>query len=69
MVDSEGATITINEGDKVFVGVSAAYTDPDGVQSDFSEIAWSDNAVDCQGGAIFGFHNLKRPDKPKNLRK
>ncbi|NIP32400.1 MAG: hypothetical protein GWN00_00855 [Aliifodinibius sp.] len=67
-VTTESATVVINEGEKVYVGASAAYIDADGVQSDFSETAWSDNPADCLD-VVFGFHNLKRPGKPRNKRR
>lgn len=61
-------TVTIIEGGKKYIGASAAYVDVDGITSDDSEIAWSDNPVDCENGVTFGIHNLKRPDKPQNMR-
>ena len=67
LIDRSSATITLSEGQKVYVGISASYIDVDGIQSDESEIAWSDNPVDCLNGVVFGIHNLKSPNKPFNL--
>ena len=67
-INAEQTTITVSEGQKVYIGVSAAYIDIDGIESDYSEIAWSDNPIDCLNGVTFGVHNLKRPDKSKNMR-
>ena len=66
--NAETATITIAEGGKKYIGVPAMYVDVDGILSPESTIAWSDNPIDCQDGVTFGIHNLKRPDKSKNLR-
>jgi hypothetical protein len=68
VTNAETATITILEGGKKHIGVSAMYIDVDGIASPESTIAWSDNPIDCQDGITFGIHNLKRPDKTKNLR-
>lgn len=69
MFGSAEAIVVLEEGDKKYVGVSAAYIDVDGIQSGESAIAWSDNPIDCQDGVTFGIHNLKRPEKPGRLRK
>lgn len=66
-VDTTASVIQLSEGQKVFVGVSATYTDGDGLQVE-SEVAWSDNAIDCADGVTFGIYNLKRPGKPGRLR-
>ena len=68
-VTAENGTVTIPAGSKIWVGVAAAYVDADGVQSDFSTVAWSDEPLDCLDQTTFGFHNLKSSDKPTGLRK
>ena len=62
-------TITLAEGEKKYVGVSASIIDVDGIVSDDSDIAWSDDPIYCLDGVVFGIHNLKRPGHPKDLHK
>ena len=63
------ATITLAEGEKKYVGISASVIDVDGIVSDDSVIAWSDDPIYCLDGIVFGVHNLKRSSPPKNLHK
>lgn len=61
--------IVINPGDKKYVGISTSFVSIDGLISDESDIAWSDNPIACLNGNTFGIHNLKRPKSSDNLHK
>jgi hypothetical protein len=61
--------ITINPGDKKYIGIAVSFVSIDGLISDESIIAWSDDPIMCLNGNTFGVHNLKRPKNSDNLNK
>jgi hypothetical protein len=61
--------VTLAEGEKKYVGISAVMIDVDGIASDESTVAWSNEPIYCLNGVVFGVHNLKRPKNPKDLNK
>jgi len=58
--------INVSERGRWAIGIRAVLTDEDSVA--YSDYAWSDVVVDCEGGKVFAVKIMGKPVKPNNMR-
>lgn len=60
--------VTLTQEGRYFIGVQSERLNSAGQLMGQSQIAWSNNATYCQGGATFGIAWFRLPKEPMNIR-